>query len=142
MILRTFSLLLLATLFLTSCRDDEEAIVTNSPNDVLIDGFVQKGPFLNGTSLIASELNDAFAATGKVFTTQISDNQGTFVIKASQLDHSYLQFIASGFYFDEVRGEKSSAQLTLFALANISGTDATVNVNVLSHLKKTGHSFW
>ena len=127
--------ILLATTI--SCREDEEAVTppaTDLTFTVDLTGYVQKGPFINGTSMIISELNDSLAATGKTFTTQITDNQGFFAIKTSQVDYTNLQLTASGFYFDEVKGEKSSAQLTLFALADVS-QGAAINVNVLSHLE-------
>jgi hypothetical protein len=116
------------------CRE-EEVLPQEPSSPISINGYVQKGPFINGTSIIITELDDSLAATGKTFTTQITDNKGTFFIKTSQLDHTNLQMMASGFYFDEVKGEKSAAQLTLFALADIS-EDANINVNVLSHLEK------
>ena len=126
--------LLTAIIFLLGCREDE--IISNtSSNPININGYVQKGPFINGTSIIITELDDSLAATGKTFTTQITDNKGSFFIKTSQLDYTNLQLMASGFYFDEVKGEKSAAQLTLFALADVS-EDANINVNVLSHLEK------
>ena len=100
-----------------------------------LQGYVQKGPFINGTVITASELTANLTATGRTFTTQISDNKGTFVFKNIQLNTSYLQLMADGFYFDEVRGENSGAQLTLFALADISNLNE-INVNVLSHLEK------
>lgn len=116
---------------------EEEPISPSSPaqSPVDISGYVQKGPFINGTTLIISELDDSLAATGKTFTTQITDNRGSFFIKTSQLDYTNLQLIATGFYYDEVKGEKSAAQLTLYALADVS-TDARINVNILSHLEK------
>ena len=132
MLLRILSLSLLLSILLSACRDDDEVISSNS---VTINGQVQKGPFINGTNLVITELDNTLAATGKTFTTQITDNRGSFFIKTSRLDYPNLQLIATGFYYDEVQGEKSAAQLTLFALANVSA-DATINVNVLSHLEK------
>ena len=115
-----------------SCKEDEVITVTPAVN---LSGYVQKGPFINGTTLIITELDDSLAATGKTFTTQITDNRGSFSIKTSQLDYHNLQLIATGFYFDEVKGEKSAAPLTLFALADVSEA-GQINVNVLSHLEK------
>jgi|GEM_PF-421075 len=131
-LLSTLSLTLIAVIL--GCRE-EEVLPQASSSPISINGYVQKGPFINGTSIIITELDDSLAATGKTFTTQITDNKGTFFIKTSQLDHTNLQMMASGFYFDEVKGEKSAAQLTLFALADVS-EDTNINVNVLSHLEK------
>lgn len=135
----------LALVLIFSCREEEiiiiqqpgEPVVEDSTSNtkVNINGYVQKGPFINGTTLIITELDDSLAATGKTFTTQITDNLGSFFIKTSQLDYTNLQLIATGFYYNEVKGEKSAAQLTLYALADVS-TDARINVNILSHLEK------
>ncbi|WKN32404.1 hypothetical protein PZB74_03460 [Porifericola rhodea] len=123
-------------LFVISCKEETLVEELNKPiKNVDISGYVQKGPFINGTTLIITELDDSLAATGKTFTTQITDNRGSFFIKTSQLDYTNLQLIATGFYYDEVKGEKSAAQLTLYALANVS-TDIRINVNILSHLEK------
>ena len=116
-----------------SCKDDEE--VTQRQQSVSINGYVQKGPFINGTAITASELSDQLVTTGKNFNTQIIDNKGSFSLKDIELASSYVQLQAQGFYFDEVRGEKSAAQLTLFALADVSNA-GSVNVNLLSHLEK------
>ena len=118
---------------LLSCQDDEE--VRQDEHSVSINGYAQKGPFINGTAITVSELNQKLIATGKNFTTQIIDNKGAFSLKDVKLQSDFVQLIAEGFYFDEVRGEKSVAQLTLFALADISNVNS-VNVNLLSHLEK------
>lgn len=138
-ILLRFPLLIFIIVLSWSCKEDEEEITTPpqviAPQVITLQGYVQKGPFINGTTILITELDDSLAATGKTFTTQITDNKGTFNIKTTQLGHNNLQLIATGFYFDEVKGEKSAAQLTLFALANVT-EDAQINVNVLSHLEK------
>ena len=122
-----------ALVFLFGCQDDEQ--VTQSEQSVSITGYVQKGPFINGTAITVSELDQKLVATGKNFTTQIIDNKGSFSLKDVKLQSDFVQLIAEGFYFDEVRGEKSAAQLTLFALADVSSA-SSVNVNLLSHLEK------
>ncbi len=123
----------IAFFFLFGCQDDEQ--VTQQQKSVSIKGHVQKGPFINGTAITVSELDQKLVATGKNFTTQIIDNKGAFSLKDVTLQSDFVQLIAEGFYFDEVRGEKSAAQLTLFALANVSDA-SSVNVNLLSHLEK------
>lgn len=133
--MRHFKLmLLLLSIINTGCQDDEE-VSTQQANSYDLNGYVQKGPFINGTAITASELDQTLIATGKNFTTQIIDNKGSFSFKGVALESDYVQLIAEGFYFDEVRGEKSAAQLTLFALADVSDVNS-VNVNLLSHLEK------
>lgn len=118
-------------LFMFSCNDKE-----HEPTLKDINGFIQKGPFLNGTSITISELNSDLSQTGKQFSTQILDNKGDFEIKNIELSSNYVELNADGFYFNEIENESSSAQLTLFALADITNK-STLNVNVLSSLEKS-----
>jgi len=55
----------------------------------VIGGHVQKGPFLNGTSLSIYELNENLNQTGRSFNTQITDNSGTFSIQDIELASQY-----------------------------------------------------
>lgn len=117
-----------------SCNKDESPEPQQLTKETL-SGFVQKGPFINGTSITVSELDASLVQTGNTFNTQIVENSGTFELKDITLSSPFVQLQADGFYFDEVVGEKSSAQLTLFALSDISVKDQ-INVNILTHLEK------
>ena len=117
------------------CQEDEESIIPPVASVIDLQGYVQKGPFINGTAITLSELDGNLVATGKNFTTQIADNRGAFSLKDIELESEFVQLQAEGFYFDEVKGEKSAAQLTLFALADVSDANS-VNVNLLSHLER------
>ncbi len=100
-----------------------------------ISGFVQKGPYNNGTDITIAELTVELAQTGKMFSSQITDNRGTFEIKNIELASPFVELKANGFYFNEVLNENSQAQLTLFALADATLT-SDINVNVLSNLER------
>lgn len=100
-----------------------------------LSGFVQKGPFINGSSIMISELKKNLAPTGLNYNTQITDNKGTYEIKDIKFTSQYIELKASGFYFNEVSGIKSTAQLTMYALSDINDT-TSLNVNVLSNLEK------
>lgn len=133
--LRFFTVSILI-LFSISCQNDNLPIEENPPKLFSVNGYVQKGPYLNGTSIIVSELKDDLAPTGKNFSTQILDNKGTFEIKNIELTSEIVELKASGFYFDEVRNQNSAAQLTLFALSDLNDNNNT-NVNILSSLEKS-----
>lgn len=113
-----------------------------------ISGYIQKGPYVNGTGIVMHELDDTMTQTGKSFTTQINSNDGKFEISDINLSSEYVELSANGFYFDEVKGEISSSQLNLYALSNVQSV-SDVNVNLLTHLEKQrvehlieeGHSF-
>jgi uncharacterized protein (TIGR02145 family) len=100
-----------------------------------VSGLVQKGPYINGTSVEMFELNSSLEQTGNVFSTQITDNKGSFELNNVALSSSYVEFAANGFYFDEVEGEISPAPLNLYALSDITDI-STINVNILTHLEK------
>lgn len=100
-----------------------------------VTGFVQKGPFINGTSITISELNVNLSQTGKSYNTQIVNNQGSFEIENIELSSNYVRLRADGFYYNEILGEQSSSQITLYAISDISDK-SNINVNVLSHLEK------
>ncbi|HAH25248.1 MAG TPA: hypothetical protein DCL77_16080 [Prolixibacteraceae bacterium] len=116
----------------SSCNDEVNTEIITKEK---LSGFIQKGPFLNGTSILISELNPNLYQTGKLFSSQIMDNEGTYELTNLQLSSPYVQLKADGFYFNEVTGETSKSQITLFALADISNT-STMNVNVLTTLEK------
>ena len=43
-----------------------------------INGLVQKGPFISGTSISMYALNTDLSQTGKTYNTQITENKGSF----------------------------------------------------------------
>ena len=113
-----------------SCKKDEPIITKQK-----VTGHVQKGPYIIGTTITMSELKSTMEQTGKIFTTQISNNSGSFEFNNVGLSSNYVEFSASGYYFDEVKGDISTSPLNLNALADITNT-STVNVNILTHLEK------
>jgi hypothetical protein len=122
----------LSLIIFISCKKTDDKIQILDK----IDGVVQKGPFLNGTSLDIYELTSEYAPTGKTYSTQLLDNSGTFQLKNISLVSSYIQFRANGYYFNEITGQNSNSQLTLYAFSDITNR-SMVNVNILSNLEKS-----
>lgn len=120
-------------LLFISCSDDED-VNTNLSLDK-INGYVQKGPYLNGTDMTIYELSKEFQPTGKSYSTEIFDNKGTFEINSVELSSHYVELKANGFYFNEVTNENSSAQLSLQALSDVTDK-SSLNVNILSTLER------
>jgi hypothetical protein len=123
--------LFFALILISSCKKDEKLSIIRDK----ISGLVQKGPFINGTSISLYELNSKFEQTGKNFQAQINSNSGGFEINNIGLASNFAELSADGYYYDEVAGRISSGQLNLLALADIS-LKSSVNVNVLTHLEK------
>ena len=70
------------------------------------------------------------------YNTQILDNSGYFFANGLNLNSSFVTLRADGFYFNEVCGEPSNAQITLNAITDLNNVPA-VNVNTLTHLEKS-----
>ena len=130
-----------AALLFSACGDDsknaggsveDQEIIAIS--DKTVTGVSQKGPFVNGSSVTVQELNgETLAQTGLGFEGKIKNDMGEFSVKVNKLESRYALLKANGFYRNEVTGEKSKSQVTLYALTDLSKRDE-VNVNLLTHL--------
>jgi hypothetical protein len=119
---------------MTGCMKEKPEVITPVTKPVF-SGFVQKGPYNNGSSITITPLDGNLNQTGTVFSTQIIDNAGNFGQKNIEFASNFIELKADGYYFNEVKGETSSGSLTLYALADISDVNS-VNINVLTHLER------
>jgi len=133
-IMKQWAVVLLGGLLLSSCVQEEEDLGGDEIAKTSIAGVVQKGPFINGSSISLFELSDALVPSGKTFNGQISDNQGSFELEYGTLLSNYVKVRADGYYYNEVTGQNSSSQLTLYALSDISDK-SSINVNLLSYME-------
>lgn len=122
-------------LLISACETEPDPNKTEPITINKFSGYIQKGPFLNGTAITISELTEEFNLTGNTYNTEILDNSGNFSLNNIELESSYVELKADGFYFDEVRNENSDSQLSLYALGDVS-ENSSMNVNVLSHLER------
>ena len=137
----TFAGFAFAALVFVACGDDsktsggsveDQEVIAIS--DKTISGVSQKGPFVNGSSVTVQELNgETLAQTGDSYEGKIKNDLGEFSVKVTKLASQYALLKANGFYRNEVTGEKSKSQVTLYALTDLSERDE-VNVNLLTHL--------
>jgi len=103
--------------------------------DKTVSGVSQKGPFVNGSSVTVQELDgESLAQTGASYEGKIKNDMGEFSVKVTKLASQYALLKANGFYRNEVTGEKSKSQVTLYALTDLSDRDE-VNVNLLTHME-------
>lgn len=115
-----------------SWENPVHALSYNSPSRIL--GYVQKGPFITGSSVQIQELNNSLTPNGNTYNVSTEDNFGSFVLE-TLIPTKYIEVISTGFYFNEVSGSLSEANLTLRAIAE---TDKVLgcNVNILTSLAK------
>ena len=101
-----------------------------------VSGVTQKGPFLSGSRVLIREMSDGrtLSQTGNSFNGKILNDKGEFKVKARMLVSQYVMLEASGYYRNEITGENSNSELTLFAITNVNDRNI-VNVNLLTHLE-------
>lgn len=128
--------------FFSSCTDDSSSSSSGGGDDSIvpiakktIKGVSQKGPFVKGTSVTVQELEgENLTQTGKSFKGKISNDKGEFSVSSVSLVSQYALLEANGFYRNEITGKKSSSQITLNALVDLSDREK-VNINLLTHLE-------
>ena len=123
------SLTLIGMLAVISCTKE------NVGGTFSFSGKVQKGPFVTGTTITVNELNESLGQTGRSFTTSITSDDGSFSLSNIEMESNLALLSGNGFYYNEVLGQLSSAQITLQAIADLTDEE-TVNINVLTHLTK------
>jgi N-acetylneuraminic acid mutarotase len=128
----------LAILALAGCGggDGGTAAANGGPtraSPVLVEGAVQKGPFIVGSTVLINRLDSRGRSTPSTLVAEIEDSVGSFSFEATETGP--VQLIATGYYFSELTGQISDGQLTLRALYEV-GTDARqiAHVNILTHL--------
>lgn len=123
------SVALVGLLALASCTKEKNG------GTFSFSGKAQKGPFVTGTTITVNELNENLGQTGKAFTTSITSDDGSFSLSNIAMESNLALLSGNGFYFNEVLGQLSSAQITLQAITDLAD-DKTVNINVLTHITK------
>jgi len=129
---QTLAIITIFILLYSQCTKDEIEPTTLSSKGVK--GNIQKGPFISGTTVIVQELDTEFTANGISFNTATNNDFGGFNLN-STVNAPFIEIITSGFYFNEILGEISEANLSLRSLTQISDTTVT-NVNLLTTLSK------
>lgn len=121
------STLLTATLFCLGCSSH------SGGETAALQGGVEKGPFILGSSVMASVVDAQGNPTGESYATQTTDQAGAFSLANVPLGG--VSFQAEGFYYDEVTGTLSTAPITLRSYYDVtSGTPQPAFINVITHL--------
>ena len=105
-----------------------------TPQTYDVQGKVEKGPFISGSEISIQPMDSKLQVLGSLFNTAITDDLGNFMLGSKEFSTPYAEFMANGYFFNEVKGELSNGTLTLRALVDLQD-NTTVNVNVLTHLK-------
>jgi streptogramin lyase len=126
--------LLLLALVLGACGDSEPPDGGSDETllPVQVDGVVQKGPFVRGTTVTVQELDRGLTPTGHTFDIATTDDLGGFKIPV-RLSSRFIEVIATGYYYNELRDELSPAPLSLRAIADVRAS-GRVHVNLLTSI--------
>ena len=117
-----------------SAKDENSSSSGSGTSSNTVSGYVQKGPFIQGTVITVWELDSSLVQTGRTFIGTIDDNTGTFNARGNVVS-PYVELSAVGYYFNEVSGSLSTAPLTLQALSDMTD-NSSVNVNLMTPLEK------
>jgi hypothetical protein len=99
----------------------------------LVEGAVQKGPFMVGSTVLVNRLDSRGRPTSSTLVTEIEDSIGSFSFETTEAGP--VQIVAIGYYFSELTGQISSGMLSLKGLYEVSGAARqTAHVNILTHL--------
>lgn len=129
----TFIVLLTISL-LWGCSKEEEKGGGTKLEKSNVNGSIEKGPFLTGSKVTLYELDENLEQTGKNFKTETINDKGNFSFPKMSLSSQYVELEISGYFYNEIEGDKSDSQITLNAITDLSSKEK-VNVNILTHLE-------
>ena len=113
--------------------DGAPAAPVAPPTPVHVEGAVQKGPFLVGSTVLINRRDARGGSTGSTILSEIEDSIGSFDFVTT--DPGLLQIVATGYYFSELTGQVSNGTLTLRALYEITDRPGQkAHVNIMTHL--------
>lgn len=132
--LKDLAIIMLLCVALTACEDKEGLDETFNRQTYDVQGKVEKGAFVSGSTLSIQPMDGDLQVLGSLYNTTIVDNLGNFMVGSKEFGSPYAELMATGYFFNEVEGVLSNGTLTLRAIVDLSNSN-TVNVNVLTHLK-------
>jgi hypothetical protein len=103
-----------------------------------VSGYIQKGPFISGSSVTIYELDANLNQTGVSFQTQTVDDFGSFILP-KKVTSEYIEIISNGYYFNEVEGQLSSSTIALSSISDSTVGDIDVNILTCLASKRIRH---
>lgn len=96
-------------------------------------GVAEKGPFASGSTIKLMELDNTLDPTGTSFEWEVTSDLGEYTSAKVTLKSQYALMQAAGYYYNENTATKSSGQLTIKSLVDLSDKNSA-NINILGHL--------
>ena len=134
-----FVLLLVSAILFAACSDSKVAGGSSDDAGIIADlnvaGVSQKGPFVKGSAVTVQGIScESMTLTGEKFEGVVKSDKGDFEIKNVNLSSTCAVFEVTGFYLNEISGQKTNSELTLRALTDLKDRKR-VNINLLTHLE-------
>ena len=119
-----------------SCSKEDSGD-SNSPNSkqeysAEIAGAIAKGAYKAGSDITFYELNDNLSQTGKSFSTNTTDDYGTFSLSVESITENYARVEGNGYYWNEITNTVTEQKLRLNAICEVN---EEINLNILTHLE-------
>ena len=125
---------------MAACSDDKMAGGTTEDaglaiKDLEVAGLAQKGPFVKGSVVILQGVDcKTMEFTDEVFEGSVINDDGEYVVKNVNLSVACALLEVTGYYLNENTGKKSTGEISLHALTDLSDRK-NVNINVFTELE-------
>ena len=119
------------------CGDGEVAGGVTEDAGIVADvsGVFQKGPFVEGTPVKVKGVDcETLEPTGEIAEGSIANSRGEFNFTKLTLSTSCAIFEATGYYLNELTGERTADKFTLRAVTRLTDRNS-VNVNLFTHME-------
>ena len=117
----------------SSVKDAGEVVKNVAISKKTFTGVAEKGPFASGSTIKLMELDEALDPTGTSFEWEVTTDLGEFTSAKVTLESQYALLQANGYYYNENAAAKTSGQITIKSLVDLSDRNSA-NVNILGHL--------
>ena len=122
-------IIILALVFSCSKEDSSDSKQEYSAE---IAGAIAKGAYKAGSDITFYELNDNLSQTGKSFSTNTTDDYGTFSLSVESITENYARVEGNGYYWNEITNTVTEQKLRLNAICEVN---EEINLNILTHLE-------
>ncbi len=121
-------------LIVSGCGGNGSEDDSAPPAAVQVDGAVQKGPFVVGSTVTLNLLTPNALNTNSTAVTNTIDDLGRFNFSLDE-GSDLLELSATGYYRNEITGELSQGTITLRSVIGLSDQEEqTAYINLLTHL--------
>ena len=120
-----------------SVQADDDTILTDddtASGKFIVAGFVQKGPFVQGSDITIAEIDNELTPIGTSYTTATEDDFGSFQMQ-KEMSTNFVEVTASGYYFNEVEGKLSTSALSFRVVSDLT-EEKPVNINILTTIER------